>query len=291
MDRLLTTEEVAEYLRVEVITIRRLVNRSELPAYRIGGEYRFTEADLEDYLQRQRVPPASIRVPGETIDAGPLFGFIHKALAGKQTSPGDVMKNDRFDRFNDQARRMLDLSQEAAQRLQHNYIGTEHLLLGLIDEGEGIAVQVLHNLGVELEKIRKAVEFIISRGDRTVHGQIGLTPRAKKVIELAVDEARRLDHHYIGTEHLLIGLLREGEGIAAGVLSSVGVSLEKARIETQQILRQRQESETAAVPPVPVEAASLLSEGEQGLICGRCGAHAPGYFHYCFNCGRTLSQQ
>ncbi len=291
MEHLLTTEEVAEHLRVEVITIRRLVNRSELPAYRIGGEYRFTESDLEDYLQRQRVPPASIRVPGETIDAGPLFGFIHKALAGKQTSPADVMKNDRYDRFNDQARKMLDLSQEAAQHLQHNYIGTEHLLLGLINQGEGVAIQVLRNLGVRSEKIREGVESIVGRGDRIVPGQIGLTPRAKKVFELAVDEARRLDHHYIGTEHMLLGLLREGEGIAAGVLDSLGVTLEKARTETQQILSQHQESEKAAVPSVPPEATSLLSEGEQGLTCSHCGALTPNYFHYCFNCGQALSQQ
>src|SRR5439155_779975 len=115
------------------------------------------------------------------------------------------------------------------QRFQHNYIGTEHLLLGLVREGEGVAAKVLSNLGVELNKVRSAVEFIIGRGDRIVLGEIGLTPRAKKVIELAVDEARRLNHHYIGTEHLLLGLVREGEGIAAGVLESLGVNLEKVR--------------------------------------------------------------
>ena len=106
-----------------------------------------------------------------------------------------------FDRFTERARKVLTLAQEEAQRFNHNYIGTEHLLLGLVREGEGVAAKVLSNLGVELTKVRSAVEFIIGRGERQVMGEIGLTPRAKKVIELAVDEARRLGHHYIGTEH------------------------------------------------------------------------------------------
>ncbi len=145
---------------------------------------------------------------------------------------------DRFDKFTERARRVLTLAQEEAQRFNHNYIGTEHLLLGLVREGDGVAAKVLSNLGVELGKVRSAVEFIIGRGDRAVLGEIGLTPRAKKVIELAVDEARRLNHHYIGTEHLLLGLVREGEGIAAGVLESLGVNLERVRAETTRILSQ-----------------------------------------------------
>ena len=132
---------------------------------------------------------------------------------------------------------MLQLAQEEAQRFNHNYIGTEHILLGLVREGDGVAARVLDNLGIELPKVRSAVEFIIGRGDRMVMGEIGLTPRAKKVIELAVDEARRLNHHYIGTEHLLLGLVREGEGIAAGVLESLGVSLEKVRAQVIQVLK------------------------------------------------------
>jgi ATP-dependent Clp protease ATP-binding subunit ClpA len=145
---------------------------------------------------------------------------------------------DRFDKFTERARKVLSLAQEEAQRFQHNYIGTEHLLLGLVSEGEGVAAKVLNNLGVELYRVRNAVEFIIGRGDRIVLGEIGLTPRAKKVIELAVDEARRLNHHYVGTEHLLLGLVREGEGIAAGVLESLGVNLEKVRTQTIQVLSQ-----------------------------------------------------
>ncbi len=148
------------------------------------------------------------------------------------------MNNDKFEKFTERARKVLSLAQEEAQRFNHNYIGTEHLLLGLVREGDGVAAKVLSNLNVELNKVRSAVEFIIGRGDRIVLGEIGLTPRAKKVIELAVDEARRLNHHYIGTEHLLLGLVREGEGIAAGVLESLGVNLEKVRSETIKILNQ-----------------------------------------------------
>ena len=132
----------------------------------------------------------------------------------------------------------MSLAQEEAQRFQHNYIGTEHLLLGLVREGEGVAAKVLEDLGVELIQVRSAVESVIGRGDRIVLGEIGLTPRAKKVIELAVDEARRLNHHYIGTEHILLGLVREGEGIAAGVLESQGVNLEKVRTGTLKVLNQ-----------------------------------------------------
>jgi len=144
----------------------------------------------------------------------------------------------RFEKFSERARRVLSLAQEEAQRFNHNYIGTEHILLGLVRETEGVAAKVLANLNVELVKVRSAVEFIIGRGERPTPGEIGLTPRAKKVIELAVDEARRLGHHYIGTEHLLIGLMREGEGVAAGVLESLGVSLDKVRAETSRILSQ-----------------------------------------------------
>ncbi len=145
---------------------------------------------------------------------------------------------NRFEKFSERARRVLSLAQEEAQRFNHNYIGTEHILLGLVRETEGVAARVLSNLGVELGKVRSAVEFIIGKGERHTPGEIGLTPRAKKVIELAVDEARRLNHHYIGTEHILIGLMREGEGVAAGVLESLGVSLDKVRAETSRILSQ-----------------------------------------------------
>jgi ATP-dependent Clp protease ATP-binding subunit ClpA len=179
-----------------------------------------------------------------------------------------MKERDRFDKFTERARKVLSLAQEEAQRFQHNYIGTEHLLLGLVREGEGVAAKVLSNLGVELNKVRSSVEFIIGRGDQIVLGEIGLTPRAKKVIELAVDEARRLNHHYIGTEHLLLGLVREGEGIAAGVLQSLGVSLEKVRTQTIQVLgltdvaNKMQEPRAGSIPQLMLE---LLKEAQNVL--------------------------
>ena len=193
-------------------------------------------------------------------------------------------ERDRFDKFTERARRVLTLAQEEAHRFNHNYIGTEHILLGLVREGEGVAAKVLGNLGVELNKVRSAVEFIIGRGDRTVLGEIGLTPRAKKVIELAVDEARRLNHSYIGTEHLLLGLVREGEGIAAGVLESLGVNIERVRAETTRILNQsspqqqagttasagaRKASRTPTADQLGVELTEAARSGQLDPIVGR----------------------
>jgi uncharacterized damage-inducible protein DinB len=146
--------------------------------------------------------------------------------------------SDRFDRFTVRAYKVFQLAREEAQSYNHSFIGTEHILLGLVREGGGVAANVLHSLGIELHKVLSTVESAISeRGERTVTGDIGLTPRAKRVIEFAADEARLLNHHYIGTEHLLLGMLAEGEGIAAGVLESLGVSLERAREQVIDILR------------------------------------------------------
>lgn len=186
--------------------------------------------------------------------------------------------SDRFDKFTERARKVLTLAQEEAQRFNHNYIGTEHLLLGLVREGDGVAAKVLANLGVELNKVRSAVEFIIGRGDRTVTGDIGLTPRAKKVIELAVDEARRLNHHYIGTEHLLLGLVREGEGIAAGVLESLGVSLDKVRNQIIHVLNQsqpysqqesKQTSRTPVIDQMGMDLTAAARTGKLDPVIGR----------------------
>ena len=144
----------------------------------------------------------------------------------------------RFEKFSERARRVLTIAQEEARNLNHSYIGTEHILLGLVREEEGVAAKVLTNLGIGLSKVRSAVEFIIGRGEKPGSGETGLTPRAKKVIELAIDEARQMGHNYIGTEHLLLGLLREGEGVASSVLDSFGITLERARAEVTHILTQ-----------------------------------------------------
>ena len=186
--------------------------------------------------------------------------------------------SSRFEKFSERARRVLSLAQEEAQRFNHNYIGTEHVLLGLVRETDGVAARVLSSLGVELSKVRSAVEFIIGRGERPAPGDIGLTPRAKKVIELAVDEARRLNHHYIGTEHLLIGLMREGEGVAAGVLESLGVSLEKVRAETTRILSQnvaqshpsgRSSTRTPTLDQLGIDLTAAARAGKLDPIIGR----------------------
>ena len=187
----------------------------------------------------------------------------------------------RFEKFSERARRVLSLAQEEAQRFNHNYIGTEHILLGLVRETEGVAARVLLNLNVELVKVRSAVEFIIGRGERPTPGEIGLTPRAKKVIELAVDEARRLNHHYIGTEHLLIGLMREGEGVPAGVLESLGVGLEKVREETNSIIQKQSSSQssssrsstrtsrTPALDELGVDLTKRAADGDLDPVVGR----------------------
>ena len=139
-----------------------------------------------------------------------------------------------FDRFNERSKRVLALAQDEAIRMNHNYIGTEHLLLGLIREGESVAARALDALNVDLSKVRTAVEFIIGRGpSATAPSEITLSPRTKRVLELAVDEAHKLGHSHVGTEHLLLALAREGEGIASGVLESLGVSMERVR---QQVI-------------------------------------------------------
>ena len=179
---------------------------------------------------------------------------------------------DRFDKFTDHARAALTLAQDENQRFQHSYIGTEHLLLGLLRLDDCVAIRVLRNLGAEPSKVRAAVEFIIGRGDRPVVGQVGLTPRAKRVMELAIDEARRMDHHYIGTEHLLIGIVREGQGIAAGVLESLGVNLDTVRREVVSVLAQSSPSEPGGrnVAPMTVVPAPLsVDEANRALELSR----------------------
>jgi len=151
-------------------------------------------------------------------------------------SESRLSHRDRFNKFTERARKVLGLAQEEAQRLRHNYIGTEHLLLGLVREREGIAGRVLSGQGVDLDEVRARVEHIIGRGDHVVTGEVGFTPRAKKVVQLAVDEAVDLGHHYIGTEHILLGLVREGEGIAAGVLESFDLRLGQVRTAVLQEL-------------------------------------------------------
>jgi excisionase family DNA binding protein len=237
MDPLLTTEEVAEFLRVDIVTVRRLVNRGELAAYRIGNEYRFTRVDLEEFIKRQRVTTKE----KTTIEP--------------------------FRSFTERAKHVMVLAEDEAQRLEHNFIGTEHMLLGLVGEGEGVAAQVLGSFGLELDKIRSEIVSILKQGQRKSNQVLGkiktvmmqgeikltgrevvLTGRAKKVLELAVNEARSLGHKYIGTEHLLLGILKEGGGLAVGVMENLGVDLAKVRNETIHLLKHADALRTEELP-------------------------------------------
>lgn len=189
------------------------------------------------------------------------------------------MMADKFDRFTKRARRVLSLAQEEAQRLNHNYIGTEHLLLGLVREENGVAVRVLRELGIDPRQIRERVERTVGRGQRALYGKLSLTPRTKRVIELAVDEARRLGHHYIGTEHLLLGLVREGEGVAVDVLKGLGVSLDKVRSQTARVMmesasqpvsaRSESNKQTPLVDQLGTDLTTHATEGKLDPVIGR----------------------
>jgi ATP-dependent Clp protease ATP-binding subunit ClpC len=134
-----------------------------------------------------------------------------------------------FERFTHRARQVIILAQEEAKRLNHGTVGTEHILLGIIREGEGVASKVLESLNIDPERVRAEIESAIGRGEEAPRAEIAFTPRAKKVLELALDEARKLGHNYIGTEHLLLGLIREGEGVAARILKATGADTERVR--------------------------------------------------------------
>src|SRR5215467_3044177 len=164
-----------------------------------------------------------------------------------------------FERFTDRARRVVVLAQEEARMLNHNYIGTEHILLGLIHEGEGVAAKALESLGISLEAVRQQVEEIIGQGQQAPSGHIPFTPRAKKVLELSLREALQLGHNYIGTEHILLGLIREGEGVAAQVLVKLGADLNRVRQQVIQLLHGYQGKEPTTAASGSTEAAPSTS--------------------------------
>ena len=185
------------------------------------------------------------------------------------------------DKFTERVRKVIYLAREEAARLQHDYIGTEHLLLGVIREGEGIAATVLNNLGLDLDRIRQEVENMVSASGGTMTiGEIPFTPRAKRVLELAVEEARSLGHNYVGTEHLLLGLIREGEGVAAKVLLELGVDRKRVREETLKLLggtpsssatteRGEERAETPALNQFGRDLTALAREGKLDPVIGR----------------------
>ena len=156
-------------------------------------------------------------------------------------------------RFTERAQRVILIAQEEAKRLNHDYVGTEHILLGLIALGEGVAAQVLANLGVDLRRVRAEIEKIVGTGDNVMLlGEIPFTPRAKKVLEYAVEEAQNMGHSYVGTEHLLLGLIREEEGVAARVLENLGLRLDVVREEVISLLGEGQARHAGGgKPPAP----------------------------------------
>ena len=208
-----------------------------------------------------------------------------------------------FERFTDRARRVVVLAQEEARLLNHNYIGTEHILLGLLREGEGIGAQVLIDMEVQLERVRESVQKRIGSGGSSPLGHIPFTPRAKKVLELSLREALQLGHNYIGSEHILLGLVREGEGVAALTLAEFGVQLETVR---QAVIQRMGAGEGAAAPgEVPAEPRggappncpgcwrSLEGQAITKVITVRAtgdpeAEERPVRVVYCGACGRTL---
>ncbi|MER3455382.1 MAG: ATP-dependent Clp protease ATP-binding subunit ClpC [candidate division GAL15 bacterium] len=181
-----------------------------------------------------------------------------------------------FERFTERARRVIILAQDEAKRLNHSAVGTEHILLGIVREGEGVASKVLESLHISPERIRAEIESAIGRGDRTPYEEVTFTPRAKKVLELALDEARRLGHNYIGTEHLLLGLIREGEGVAARVLEAMGADLERVRAQVVYLLGEegtstytRPSSKTPTLDEFGRDLTKMAREGKLDPVIGR----------------------
>jgi len=194
-----------------------------------------------------------------------------------------------FERFTDRARKVMALANQEAQRFNHEYIGTEHILLGLVKEGSGVGATVLKNLEVDIKKLRLEVEKLVKSGpDMVTMGKLPQTPRAKKVIEYAIEEARSLNHNYVGTEHILLGLLRESEGIAAQVLMNLGLKLEDVRQEVLNLLGagvddgpaalgmkmaptsgRKQKSKTPALDSFGRDLTQLAEDGELDPVIGR----------------------
>jgi ATP-dependent Clp protease ATP-binding subunit ClpC len=213
-----------------------------------------------------------------------------------------------FERFTDRARKVLTLAQEEARLLNHSFIGTEHVLLGLIHEGDGVGAQALRSLGISLEAVREKVEETIGMAGSAPSGSPPFTPRAKKVLELSLREALQLNHSYIGTEHILLGLVREGEGVAATVLVSLGADLGRVRQEVIKLTSGgREPYEGEALNEVPGTVRGRLEATEP--VCPRCRANVssearfrkieinpdagnpdpmPIHVVYCMQCGTTL---
>jgi excisionase family DNA binding protein len=215
LETLLTTDDLANYLKVDVVTVRRLVNRGELAAYRIGGEYRFKARDVRDYLERQYVP-------AQLFAAGDLDKFSKQA----------------FDKFTKRVKQTMLLAAEEARNFKRAQVGPEHILLGLIREGEGVAGRVLDELGIKFDRAVQAVEATSGVSNEIDQPVQDPDDTAEQVIGLAVVEAKQLKHHFIGTEHLLLALTHDPEGNAMRALAQLGVTAEQVREAVLRMLKQ-----------------------------------------------------
>src|ERR1700724_1287777 len=215
---------------------------------------------VRNRVDRRRLCPLPTRV-----EAGAATPGLHGRLTHSRTEASDAKMSEQesegamFERFTDRARRVVVLAQEEARMLNHNYIGTEHILLGLIHEGEGVAAKALESLGISLEAVRQQVEEIIGQGQQAPSGHIPFTPRAKKVLELSLREALQLGHNYIGTEHILLGLIREGDGVAAQVLVKLGADLNRVRQQVIQLLHGYQGKDPTSAASGSTESAPSTS--------------------------------
>jgi ATP-dependent Clp protease ATP-binding subunit ClpA len=252
--------------------VKRVIDRALDEARKLGHSHIGTEHLLLGLLSETESTAVNVltsfgvsleTVRGNVIATlGQPHGYVGASVPMPPSSQTTRNFAGPFDRFDHRAKRVLALAQDEAIRFNHNYIGTEHLLVGLIREEEGIAARALAKLGVELAKARTALEFIIGRGESaTSPSEITLSPRTKKVIELAIDESRRLGHSHVGTEHMLLGLAREGEGIASGILESLGVTMDKIRRAVMETLGQMPPR-----PPTNVSSNTPVSAGPFDLL-------------------------
>ena len=205
-------EWLAEQLGLDKSTIYRYLQEGALPGLQLGRKWLVSERQVVEFLDQEARLQTAVRRRGR-----PVMDADH----GK---------------YSERARLALRLAQEEARQMNHNYVGTEHMLIGMVAVEECVAAFALRNLGIDLDEARAAVLSMVGRGETAVTGDLDLTPRAKKVIELAIEEARRLNHAYLGTEHILMGLLGEGEGVAALLLGARQVGPEEARGELMRLL-------------------------------------------------------
>jgi excisionase family DNA binding protein len=236
LEPLLTTDEVAAYLKVDVVTVRRLVTRGELAAYRVGSEYRFARADLLDYLARQHVPARSVASKGAGLAAQPLVGMVPQTLCAQDLVGLSPL-------FTRRARRSLKLAAEEARASGRGYLGTEHLLTGLICEQEGVAARVLAEIGIAVEAVRAAVASADEwpehlAADVTLRAaDLPATEHVRQALHEALAQRAAWEHGYLGTEHLLFGLTRVLDGNAALLLEQFGTTPDTVQAEVLRIVR------------------------------------------------------